>query len=312
MIKQTSKRKAFTLVELLVVIVIIAILAAALLGKYSQIRENGWSTQCKANLRSLYQAALNFTTDNGGYYPHAGPYETYDALSRTYSEHKGWVNWTGTGKWPQGPNAMTQPTWNGKNASISITNGTLWEYTGHDMNAYFCPKFRYLAHRTYASSDSRYNVVRSYVMNSYFGCAANPLWDGINLTGLSQEASRTLMFADMQPQLNYLGNIPGNNQVCNYYAGHNDTAAYPNQNGDDGVLMATNAPSGSPPVTMPAESIGFIHRMSGEYRGHAVFMDGHVAAVGLFNNDAGVAYSVLSSGLTNAYNRTYDACSGQF
>jgi len=311
MTKQTSKQTAFTLVELLAVIVVIAVLAAALLGKYGQIRENGWSTQCKANLRSLYQAALNYTSDNGGYYPHAGPYETYDALSRTYSEHKGWVNWTGTGNWvPPNNNSsqastMTQPTWNGKNASISITNGTLWEYTSHDMNAYFCPKFRYLAHQTYASSDSRYNVVRSYVMNSYFGCAANPLWDGINLTGLSQEASRTLMFADMQPQLNYLGNIPGNNQVCNYYAGHNDTSANSNQNGDDGVLMATNAPSGYPPVTMSAESIGFIHRMSNEYRGHAVFMDGHIAAVGLFYNDAGVAYGTPT-------NRTYDACMGQF
>ena len=301
MTKRTSRRTAFTLVELLVVIVIIAILAAALLGKYGQIRENGWSTQCKANLRSLYQAALNYAADHSGTYPHAGPFEKVgldpSSGQLVYSENKGWVNWTGTGNWPSGPNYpgnMTMPTWYGSAAygsaaRISITNGTLWEYTGRDWNAYFCPKFRYLAHQTYASSDSHYNVLRSYAMNAYFGCVANKN-DGVTLDGGIQEASRTLLFADMQPQKTYLGD--NSKVVCSSWAGNG---------GDDGVLTATNAPSGY----TTTESIGYIHRMSGEYRGHAVFMDGHVAAVGLFYNDAGVAFGTPT-------NRTYDACVGQY
>ena len=330
MAKRTSRQKAFTLVELLVVIVIIAVLAAALLGKYSQVREDGWSTQCKANLRNLYQAALNYATDNatattGGPYPHAGPWE-----DDSYHEIRGWVDWTPrntafdvTNLWTHIDTSYTpdawyagsaqigqvnMPVWWGSDGVKSIQFGSIWEYTGHDMNAYICPKFRYLARKNYAL-----NAVRGYVMNAFFGCMNSAFVPGnnqvtktlanlIDANGNMIEASRMLMFADMQTQKNYLGD--NSTAVCAYFAGDGSASTDPNYNGNDGVLMEpTAAPSGA--YSSP-ESIGFIHKMSGDYRGHAVFMDGQVAAIGLYYDAGGNRYSNAPT------NCTYDACNGHY
>jgi prepilin-type N-terminal cleavage/methylation domain-containing protein len=285
MAARTNMRKAFTLLELLVVITIIAILAAVLASKYSQVKENGWSTRCKANLRSLHQSALNYTTDNGGGYPHAGPWEGQGTDSLWYESAKGWVNWIGP-VWPHNSSGlMTQPTWYGTSGRDSITNGTLWEYTNHDRGAYFCPKFR--------SLKQSYDVVRSYGMNGYFGCANQRT--NINFGAVAgNEASRTLLFADMQPQQNYLG--VNNYHVCSTWISNGG-------DGDDGVLDPKGnlgtPPIGSPP-TQTYETIGFIHNMSGNYYGHAVFLDGHVDAIGLKQADG--TWS----------NRTYDACIGKY
>jgi prepilin-type N-terminal cleavage/methylation domain-containing protein len=297
MTTQTKSRKAFTLLELLAVIAIIGILAGVILVKYDQVRENGWSTRCKGNLRTIYQAALNYSNDHSAYFPYAGPHEDHDPLANTWHEHKGWVNWTGTGDWPNGPNypgRMTQPVWYGNNARTSIREGTIWEYINRDMGAYYCPKFRALAQGTYRSSDAQYDVVRSYAMNYRFGCVVTHtnyfIGDPVNLQWFGQEASRTLMFADMPLSLNY----PGGTRpaVCS-------VAAASGNEGGDGVLDGSTPPAGSPP-TQTYDSIGFIHHMAGEYRGHAVFLDGHIEAVGLKQ----------PSGTWS--NRTYDACSGQF
>ena len=308
MVKQTNTRNAFTLIELLVVIVIISVLAAVMASKYGKVRENGWATACKGNLRSLYQGALNYANDNGGTFPYAGPWESFDQASGLYSERKGWVNWIATSSPPTWPNSspqagnMTQPIWFGNTARSSITNGALWDYVSHDANVYLCPKFRSVIQGLYASSDKRYDAVRSYVMNSYFGCSA--VQGSVNLTTISQEASRTLMFADMAYQVNYPGGktvIP----VCSQYAGimgNNSPGNGTSYPGDDGVLTPTPVVS----AQQSYESIGYIHNLSGEFRGHAVFLDGHVATVSLYYNDAGAS---LSGAPTN---RTCDACTGQY
>ena len=286
MSRKTCNRNAFTLLELLVVIVIISILAGVVLSKFGKIRENGWSTQCKANLRSLYQASLNYANDNGAYFPHAGPYETRNSLTGIWTEDRAWVNWTGISAWPNSASQashMAQPVWYGNAGRASITNGTIWEYSGHDMGCYLCPKFRSLIQSSYNSGNAQYDVVRSYAMNSFFGCATTP--NDVNMGNLSQEASRTLMYADMPNQQTYPAN---GQQYCRFCIG---------ANGDDGVLTA------GPWVAAPlqtTESIGYIHQMSGEYRGHVVFLDGHVEAIGLYQ----------PTGIGS--NRTYDACTGQY
>ena len=63
--------KAFTLIELLVVISIIALLIGILLPALSAAREAARSTQCKANVRSITQAAIIFTNDYEGRLPPA-------------------------------------------------------------------------------------------------------------------------------------------------------------------------------------------------------------------------------------------------
>jgi len=63
------RRKAFTLVELLVVIGIIAVLIAILLPTLGRAREAANRIKCAANIRSIGQAIYNYAVYNKGFAP---------------------------------------------------------------------------------------------------------------------------------------------------------------------------------------------------------------------------------------------------
>jgi prepilin-type N-terminal cleavage/methylation domain-containing protein len=62
-----SNRKGFTLIELLIVVVIIGILAAIAIPKFSSVKQKGYRAQAIAELQSLKTAEETFFTDSNRY-----------------------------------------------------------------------------------------------------------------------------------------------------------------------------------------------------------------------------------------------------
>jgi prepilin-type N-terminal cleavage/methylation domain-containing protein len=68
---KTSRHGAFTLVELLVVIGIIAVLISILLPALNRAKESGNRVACASNLRQIYLGTLMYSQNNKGFFPSA-------------------------------------------------------------------------------------------------------------------------------------------------------------------------------------------------------------------------------------------------
>src|SRR5947209_4057547 len=79
------EREAFTLVELLVVIGIIAVLIAVLLPALRRAQMAARSVNCLSNIRQLSNATIMFTNDHRGWMPAGGGFTPYrwDSVSNT-------------------------------------------------------------------------------------------------------------------------------------------------------------------------------------------------------------------------------------
>ena len=121
-----ARRRAFTLIEILVVIAIIALLAGLLFPVFARAREEGRKTSCASNMKQLGIAFQQYTQDSRGKYPLAGQFG----------------NWLpGSGTWVAGDTAnpiadLTTQEPNGNKANIEA--GALFPYV-KSTAVYICP-----------------------------------------------------------------------------------------------------------------------------------------------------------------------------
>ncbi len=79
MIRPNARHRAFTLVEMLVVIAIISILAAIIFPSFALVRANARRTSCVSNLKQIGAAVEMYKADYDGHFPFAvDPYDKYD------------------------------------------------------------------------------------------------------------------------------------------------------------------------------------------------------------------------------------------
>ena len=147
-----ANRRAFTLVEMLLVVAIIVILLGLLLPALSGAKSNAQDNVCFANLNNIHVASVQYTMANAGYFPRG----------------TGVSEWVGNRFWDIN----------------SVRNGKLYSYMGQNEKAYLCPKFvgtpRTLWTTTYSwAGQTWYQSVTPYfsdTLNEYMsnGLAGKP------------------------------------------------------------------------------------------------------------------------------------------
>ena len=139
-IQPKAPRGAFTLIEILVVIGIIALLAAILFPVFASVREAGRKTVCMSNLKQLGLAFKLYTDDNHRY---PGPGNYYDGAGFA----GGMKTWKLGGNWTSGESAALAdnvapfsypPTGATTSPSANVEGGALFSYA-KQASVFYCP-----------------------------------------------------------------------------------------------------------------------------------------------------------------------------
>jgi prepilin-type N-terminal cleavage/methylation domain-containing protein/prepilin-type processing-associated H-X9-DG protein len=135
--RSKNSRKAFTLIEILVVVAILALLIAILLPSLARARAQSQMVACQANVKSLCQAFIMYTRDNDGRLP---------GCHDTEADFMG-VHYGPNGERIYGPEG-----------------GTIYRnYMGSQSDAYLCPTDK-KEEKTSASSTGEIIHTFSYTM----------------------------------------------------------------------------------------------------------------------------------------------------
>jgi len=117
-------KKAFTLVELLVVISVVALLMAILMPALSRAKQESQSIVCLNNLRQMLLAANVYANENDGFYPSAYYNKTVNGIKTRYC-------------W----DFSTTKDWSTTPATVKVRPGILWD--GKTIEKiHQCPAFK--------------------------------------------------------------------------------------------------------------------------------------------------------------------------
>ncbi|MCK4905200.1 prepilin-type N-terminal cleavage/methylation domain-containing protein [bacterium] len=157
---KSGKRKAFTLVELLVVMTIIAVLSSLLLPALIKTREMARRVVCLSNLRQIHIAAKVYANSYDGYYP---PAYWFDPPPLSFYDR---------------PRFCTTYAWDFTTITDTVTGekqvipGILWQEAG-DMKIQQCPSFTGAANWL-SDPYTGYNYNTSYIGHGYLESIPEP------------------------------------------------------------------------------------------------------------------------------------------
>ena len=315
-------KKAFSLIELIVVVAIIAILAGVLLVSFGGGTESARAAKCLSNMRNLAEAAIAYAAEsNYGVYPSAGSYAEVesDTDGLYYRERRGWISWLSKDD-PYGTHTSKAKARsfkkcdnisafcsNREDAEFAITNGALWRYVNGNRSVYVCPLHQRRAAgygsamgKGGAGKRSSSGPVFSYAMNAYFGYDSSNGSDGIGdmsvgMTGTGLKAERRIMFAELPFGLS---------ETSDANNGLDGDAAY--SSASNPLLDATlqyKATYGSKAYNTEwsgkPETLGFNHKSRKNFCAHVVFADGHTEKL-IYPTGSGLSHVQLAALLCSA------------
>ena len=247
-------KKAFTLIELIVVVGILAVLIGTLVAALSGGTESARATRCLTNLKNLATACNSYAMA-AQVYPLAGSAETR-ALARDessageikqrYSEVRGWISWNSRGAYAGNVTShIASGDWftsayntDFDTRQYALTNGALWRYVSENSDVFICPE--------HMRSMRLKKPLWSYVMNERFGYddslgARAKLHAPYIGYGHLSRPDRVLMFAELQFLENDRVKVDtdtgsGINNDCTLQYNHNEVIGFNHPNGKRGLF----------------------------------------------------------------------------
>lgn len=312
-------KRAFTLIEMLVVVAIISVVATASVSSIKSAQRQARSAKCQANMHALYNAAAAYHADKT-VWPAAGAYEYYDGRSDRYYQFRGWVNWVldAGGRSRQGDSGNKYKGDGNADVGKSKSQANSYAYvgvgyksddfkgstasgSGHkdlpksrlyrsidegSLFVYADKSFSIYCCDEYKSNFGK-ECMRSYAMNQRF-CSRRMRNGRLQDDIPADHPDRMAMFVEM-------GQAGTKSAKASPYSGtagtgkkgtpgddKTPTDAY----ADDSVWdWDTKSGSGNKDATN-GENIGVMHKKSGKIYGHVVFADGHLESLTLPKTDA--------------------------
>jgi prepilin-type processing-associated H-X9-DG protein/prepilin-type N-terminal cleavage/methylation domain-containing protein len=195
-----AAQSAFTLVELLVSIAVIAILAAMLLPALNRSRQSAWRAECTSNLRQLGMATEMYWDDN------QGNCFRYIFGSTNYGQIY-WFGWIGPGPEGQRP--------------FDLSRGALHPYL-NDSRVRICPALNYALAQFKLKADG---VVFSYGYNLYLSTTSSQ--PPIGMTKIPHPTD-TVLFADAAQVNDFQAPASPSNPMLEEWYYVDTNTSYPN------------------------------------------------------------------------------------